>query len=348
QVAGPLLTKTAIDRYLAPNPSRIVTAIDPLLSDHPPTGLLQVTMLYLAAIAGVFVFEFGQTLLMQYTGQKAMFDLRRQLMAHLQRLDIAYYDRHPVGRLVTRVTTDVDVLNELFASGLVTILGDLLALSFILAVMLRLSPALTLVLLGVMPLVVLVTIAFRRVVAHSYRRIRIAVARINSYLQEHIVGITVLQLFNRERKSGAEFEGINRDHMVAFKDTIRAYGWFYPVVELLAMIALGGIIAYGGWRVGSGEMTLGVVVAFLQYGMRFFRPIQDLSEKYNILQSAMASSERVFKLLDTPVEIQAPVEPGGFPAAAARVEFDGVWFAYKSAGVKDEDWVLRDVSFTIE
>ena len=342
QVLGPLLTKVAIDRYMAPSANRVPLLFDGWLPADPIAGLTQVSLLYLAALIGAMVFEFGQNYIMQYTGQLAMFDLRRELMRHLQRLDLAYYDRNPVGRMVTRVTTDVDVLNELFSSGLVTIVGDVLTLAFVVAAMLKLSPGLTGILLGVLPLVVLATVIFRRSVQQSYRRIRIAIARINSYLQEHITGMSVLQLFNRERKSGEEFERINRDHMDAFKDSITAYGWFYPVVEFLAMLSLAGILTYGGFRIERGELTLGVVVAFLQYGMRFFRPIQDLSEKYNVLQSAMAASERVFKLLDTPVEIAAPAAPVR-PPEQARVEFDGVWFAYKG-----EDWVLRDVSFTIE
>ena len=263
-------------------------------------------------------------------------------MSHLQKLDVSYFDRNPVGRLVTRVTSDVDVLNDLFSSGLVTIVGDVLVLLFILAIMLWLNVPLTLLMLAAMPFVVLATAIFRRRVARSYRRIRVALARINSYLQEHVTGIVVLQLFNRERASGAEFDRINRDHMDAYKETITAYGWFYPVVEFISMLTLAGILVYGGFRVAGGGLTLGVVVAFLQYGLRFFRPIQDLSEKYNILQSAMASSERIFKLLDTPAEIVAPPAPKPAPAAA-RIEFDRVWFAYK-----DEDWVLRDVSFAIE
>lgn len=343
QVAGPLLTKVAIDRYLAPNPDRIPTPIDPYLTSEPRAGLMQVTLLYLAALAGTFLFEFLQMYIMQYTGQHAMFDLRREIMTHLQKLDVAFYDRNPVGRLVTRVTTDVDVLNELFASGLVTIMGDLLTLSFIFFTMFQLSPALTGILLLAMPFVILVTAIFRRVVGHSYRRIRIAIARINSYLQEHLVGIAVLQLFNRERKSAQEFDAINREHMDAFKNTITAYGWFYPAVEFISMLSLAAIISYGGLGVETGALTLGVVVAFLQYGLRIFRPIQDLSEKYNILQSAMASSERVFALLDTPVGIMPPSKPREIPQSRTRIEFDHVWFAYKG-----EDWVLRDVSFTIE
>jgi ATP-binding cassette subfamily B multidrug efflux pump len=342
QVCGPLLTKLAIDRYLAPVANRISTPIDGYLSADKWIGLTQITAIYLVVLVGGFVSAFGHVYIMQYAGQRAMFDLRRELMTHLQRSDIAFFDRNPIGRLVTRVTTDVEALNELFASGLVAMLGDVLTLGFIIAIMFRLSPALTGLMLAVMPFVVLTTMAFRRKVTHSYRRIRVAIARINAYLQEHMVGIIVLQLFNRERKSSEEFEAINRQHMDAYKDTIQAYGWFYPVVELLATTAMASTIAYGGWRVGKGAMTLGVVAAFLQYGMRFFRPIQDLSDKYNILQAAMASSERVFKLLDTPAEILVPATPRGVPGVSAEVEFDHVWFAYK-----DEDWILRDVSFRI-
>jgi ATP-binding cassette subfamily B protein len=294
-------------------------------------------------IAGTFVSQFVQMYYMQYTGQLAMFDLRRQLMEHLQRLDLAFYDRNPMGRLVTRVTTDVDVLNDLFSSGLVTILGDVLVLALIVAVMFQMSPLLTGVMLTAMPFVVLVTWIFRRSVTQSYRRIRVAIARINAYLQEHITGIVVLQLFNRERRSNQEFEEINRRHMLAYKDAITAYGWFYPVVEFLSMTALAGILTYGGFRITAGRLTLGVVVAFLQYGQRFFRPIQDLSEKYNILQAAMASAERIFKLLDTPATVLPPVTPQPVPTQIAAIEFDHVWFAYHG-----EDWVLRDVSLRIE
>ncbi len=343
QVAGPLLTKLAVDRYLAPVPHRVPGPLDPWLSANPWTGLAQVSILYILVLALSFVFDFAQSYLMQWTGQHAMFDLRRELMAHLQRLDLSYYDRTPAGRLLTRVTTDVDALNELLASGLVTIIGDLLMLGFVIVAMLELSPAMTGLLLAVMPGVIAVTVIFRRSATQSYRRIRIAIARINSYLQEHITGISVLQLFNREEKSAREFEQINRQHMEAFKDAIVAYGWFYPVVEFLGMLALALLLAYGGIQIRGGAMTFGVLVAFFQYGMRFFRPIQDLSEKYNILQSAMAAAERIFALLDTPVRIAVAPKPAAFPDRPAAVEFDGVWFAYNG-----EDWVLRDVSFIIQ
>jgi ATP-binding cassette subfamily B multidrug efflux pump len=343
QVLGPLLTKLAVDRYLVPAGRPSPTPIDRYLSPDPWIGLGQIAVVYLLALLGAMICDFGEQYLMQWVGQKAMFGVRRQLMDHLQRLDLTFYDRNPVGRLVTRLTTDVDALNELFSSGLLMILGDLLMLGFVLLAMVKLSPGMTLLMLAVMPLVVLVTMQFRRSVQASYRRIRVAVARINSYLQEHINGIAVLQLFNREAKSRVEFERINRDHMEAFKDAITAYGWFYPIVEFLGMLSLALLLAYGGFRIRGGALTLGVLVAFFQYGLRFFRPIQDLSEKYNILQSAMAASERVFKLLDAPVAIQSPAEPQPAPSAPAAIEFDHVWFAYK-----DEDWVLTDVSFRIE
>ena len=342
QVFGPLLTKIAVDKYLAPaGNSR--SFLDAFLPADPWNGLTRISLLYLGVLAGTFLCEFAQTYLMQYTGQRAMFDLRRELMERLQRLDLAFYDHNPVGRLVTRVTTDVDVLNDLFASGLVTILGDILALSFIVAAMLDLSPGLTAIMLSAMPFVVLATAVFRRKVQESYRRIRVAIAKINAYLQEHVTGIVVLQLFNRETRSAREFDRVNREHMAAFKDAITAYGWFYPVVEFLSMLALAGILTSGGFRVQRGALTLGIVAAFLQWGQRFFRPIQDLSEKYNILQAAMASSERIFKLLDTEATILPPAAPRPAPAALGRIEFDRVWFAYHG-----EDWVLQDVSFVIE
>jgi ATP-binding cassette subfamily B multidrug efflux pump len=343
QIAGPLLTKLAIDRYLVPSARISKTPLDGWLATDSWTGLAQISLLYLLALIGAFVCDFGETYLMQWTGQKTMYDLRRELMDKLQRLDVSYYDHNPVGRLVTRVTTDVDVLNDLFASGLVMIIGDLLMLCFVTIAMLRLSPGMTAVLVSVMPLVILVTVVFRRTVQHSYRRIRVAIARINAYLQEHIAGMVVLQLFNREEKSKQEFDRINFDHMEAYKDSITAYGWFYPAVEFLGMLALALLLSYGGFRIRQGALTLGALVAFFQYGMRFFRPIQDLSEKYNILQAAMAAAERIFKLLDTPVRIHSPRNPKPFPQGPAAIEFERVWFAYK-----DEDWVLRDVSFRVE
>jgi ATP-binding cassette, subfamily B, multidrug efflux pump len=375
QVVGPLLTALAVDRYLVPSGKVTHTVLDPYLSSNPWTGLGQISLLYLLAVIFGMLCDFGEQYIMQWVGQKAMFDLRREIMAKLQKLDLAFYDHNPVGRLVTRMTTDVDALNELFSSGLLMILGDVLMLSFVVVAMLELSPGMTVFLLAVMPLVVLVTMQFRRAVQKSYRKIRVAIARINSYLQEHISGIAVLQLFNGEARSQREFERINRDHMEAYKDAIIAYGWFYPIAEFLGMLALALLLAYGGFQVRGGAIQIGVVVAFFQYGLRFFRPIQDLSEKYNIMQSAMAAAERVFKLLDTPAQILSPAQPAAFPRSSAAIEFDHVWFAYNAhrppsaapnergtlvesaapeasplcaSSYKGEDWVLSDVSFRIE
>src|SRR5581483_1332236 len=238
QTIGPLLTALAVDRYLAPSGKASHTILDPFLSTNAWTGLGQVAFLYLLVVVFGMFCDFGEQYIMQWVGQKAMFDLRREMMARLQRLDLSFYDQNPVGRLVTRITTDVDALNELFSSGLLMILGDLLMLSFVVIAMFEMSPGMTAFLLAVMPCVVLVTMIFRRSVQKSYRRIRVAIARINSYLQEHISGIAVLQLFNGEARSRTEFERINRDHMEAYKDAIIAYGWFYPVAEFLGMLAL--------------------------------------------------------------------------------------------------------------
>jgi ATP-binding cassette subfamily B protein len=262
-------------------------------------------------------------------------------MAHLHRLDIAYFDRNPIGRIVTRVTSDVDMLNELFSSGFVAILGDLLMLLWLLAILLSLSPGMTLIVLAATPLVFAATMRFRTEVASSNRRIRTAVAAINSFLQEHINGIAIVQLFNREARSRADFAVINREHTDAYKDSIHAYGWFYPIVEFLGMITLAALLVYGGVSIPAGTASLGTVVAFFQYAIRFFRPIQDLSEKYNVLQAASAASERIFQLLDTVPAIQPPATSQAVPQDTT-ITFENVWFAYK-----DEDWILRDISFTI-
>jgi ATP-binding cassette subfamily B protein len=343
QVLTPLLTKIAVDRYLAPNNERNLPWLEQWLPAGAQEGLLRIALIFLAVITAGLVLDFGQQLIMQWTGQRAMFDLRRRIMAKLHQLDVQFFDCNPVGRLVTRVTTDVDALNELFASGLVTLLGDVLVLLFVLAAMFRLSPSLTLLMMAVLPLVFAVTVAFRRTVQASNRRIRVAVARINSFLQEHVNGITVLQLFNRERRAAQDFDAVNRAHMLAYRGAIVAYGWFYPAIEALSMLALASLLAYGGLQVRQGGLTMGVLVAFFQYGMRIFRPIQDLSEKYNILQTALAAAERIFLLLDEPAGITAPAAPKPAPELGAAIEFDHVWFAYHG-----QDWVLQDVSFRIE
>jgi ATP-binding cassette, subfamily B, multidrug efflux pump len=367
-VLGPYLTKVAIDKYLASH-TEAHSLLDRFLSSRPLTGIAQIAGMYIGILLFSFLLEFTQTYVMQWTGQKVMFDLRSEIFRHLQRLHIAFFDRNPVGRLVTRVTSDVDALNEMFTAGVVSIFEDVFVLLGILVIMLNMNWRLALITFAVLPIIFYATSIFRRKVRESYRRIRVAIARINAYLQEHVTGIVVLQLFNREKKSYERFEKINRTHMDAFKDAIMAHAVYYPVVEVLSATAIACVVWFGGNQVIRNLVTLGVLVAFMQYAQRFFRPIQDLSEKYNILQSAMASSERVFKLLDTPAEIVSPAEPK-VPDGPGRIEFDHVWFAYrtlaqaaeeaaskgeklKTAGgngnlAQEYDWVLRDVSFTIE
>ncbi len=366
-VLGPFLTAVAVDKYLAaqgkPHPF-----FDRYLSPRPLVGIGQIGGIYLGLLLFSFLLEFTQTYIMQWTGQKVMFDLRAQIFRHLQRLHVGFFDRNPVGRLVTRVTTDVDALNEMFTAGVVSIFEDIFVLLGILVIMLNMSWRLALITFAVLPLIFYATSIFRRKVRDSYRRIRIAIARINGFIQEHVTGIVVLQLFNREKKAYDRFEKINRTHMDAFKDAIMAHAVYYPVVEVLSATAIAFVIWFGGNQVIRGVVTIGVLIAFMQYAQRFFRPIQDLSEKYNILQSAMASSERIFKLLDTPAEIVSPAIPK-VPAGKGRIEFDHVWFAYRTLAQAAEeaarrgeklkvaaegdlsreyDWVLRDASFAIE
>ena len=371
-VLGPYLTKIAIDKYLARTPGA-TSAFWKWLSPEPLVGIAQISGLYVGLLVLGFFLDFLQTYFMQWTGQKVMFDLRSQIFRHLQRMHIGFYDKNPVGRLVTRVTSDVDALNDMFTSGVVSIFEDIFVLIGILAIMLRMNWRLALITFAVLPFISIATKVFRDKVRDSYRRIRVAIARINSYLQEHISGMVVLQLFNREERAYQKFSEVNAVHMDAFKDAIMAHAVYYPVVEVLSSIAIACVIWFGGSGVIRGITTIGVLVAFMQYAQRFFRPIQDLSEKYNILQSAMASSERIFKLIDTPVDIVSPDAPRT-PDGPGRIRFEHVWFAYREGDASARtaaaeslvptpaasmgamatpttdgpDWVLRDVSFTIE
>ncbi len=339
------LMKVEVDRYLDPvHGHRLPAMLAHFLSSNPLVGIIQIALvLFFPTVVASFVLEFSQSFAMQLVGQKVMYDLRQQLFLHLQRLELAFFDRNPVGRLVTRVTTDVDVLNDLFASGVVAIFGDFFTLLSIMVVMLYLNWTLALLTFSVLPIIVIVTGAFRRAVRESYRRIRVAIARINAYLQEHLTGMTVLQLFNREDRSFDEFEVANRAHMEAYKDSILAYGLFYPAVELVGAIAIAIILYKGGAMALRGAVTVGTAIAFIQYSQRFFRPIQDLSDKYNLLQAAMASSERIFKLLDTPVAIVDPPQPRPLVHPRGQVEFQHVGFAYQG-----NHKVLDDINFVIE
>ena len=376
-VLGPYLTKIAIDKYMARSLAAGAghSILDRWLNPEPLSGMAQIAALYVLLLVLSFGLDFVQTYFMQWTGQKAMFDLRSQIFRHLQRMQVSFYDHNPVGRLVTRVTTDVDALNEMFTSGVVAIFEDVFVLAGIIIIMLKMKWWLALITFAVLPFIFVGTMIFRAKVRDSYRRIRVAIARINAYLQEHVSGIVVLQLFNRERRSYQEFDKVNRRHMDAFKDAIMAHAVYYPVVEILSATAIACVFWFGGNAIirgmglGPGAqnvLTIGVLVAFMQYAQRFFRPIQDLSEKYNILQSAMASSERIFKLLDTPIEITSPAQPKKVEGPG-RIEFDHVWFAYRRVPFPNDgdqpgqvdgkplagrpgdwDWVLRDVSFAIE
>ena len=328
QLAPPYLTKIAID-------------------DHIATGTLDgldgIAAAFLAVLAGSFVLEYVQTYTLQMMGQRIMYDLRMEIYGHLQRLDVRFYDRNPVGRLMTRVTTDVDALNDLFASGVIAVGRDVVTLAGIMVVLLLMDWRLALVAFSVLPIIALVTHWFRTNARESYRQVRARVARINAFLQENITGMGTVQLFRAEGRQHARFDAVNGELRDAHVASIFYYATFYPAVELLGAVATALLLWYGGGRTLQGAVELGALVAFIQYAQRFFRPISDLSEKFNILQSAMASSERIFDLLDTPVEIRSP--PGAesrAPAGGGHLRFENVWFAYR-----DEDYVLRDVTFDV-
>ena len=387
-VAGPYFVKVAVDTYFKPVPN--VSWLAHHLSPNPMRGVTQLALLFLAALTASWGLEFIQTYLMQWTGQKIMFDLRSQIFRHIQQLHVAFFDRNPVGRLVTRVTSDVDALNEMFTSGVLAIFEDVFALTFIIAIMLSMSWELALITLAVLPGIVFATSKFRDKVRDSYRRQRAATAKINAFTQEYVSGMSVVQLFNREQRAFSDFSEVNMENKLAWTDAIFAYALYYPVVEFLGYLAISAVICIGGlavihatqatWTSAhhthdyitgvdtfsliGNTVTLGTLIAFISYAMRFFRPIQDLSDKFNILQAAMAASERVFKLLDTGTEIQQPAlaRPGD---GSGRIEFRNVWFTYqqltpdqqesiaslshehldKLAGI---EWILRGVSFVIE
>ena len=329
QLAQPYLIKVAIDDHIAVGDTR---------------GLGVLAAAYVAILVASFALEYLQTWTLQMTGQRIMFDLRMQIFGHLQRLDVQYFDRNPVGRLMTRVTTDVDVLNELFTAGVVSVFGDVFLLAGIMGALLLMDWRLALLAFTVLPLIVLVTQWFRRNVRDSYRSVRTWIARINAYLQEHITGMSTVQLFRRERRSFEDFDAVNRGHRDANIDSIFYYAVFYPAIELIGALSTAMIIWFGGNWVLQGTLSLGSFLAFLLYSQRFYRPISDLSEKFNILQSAMASSERIFKLLDTEPRVVSRGRGLGTGASGlGGIVFDDVSFAYN-----ETDLVLKNVSFAVE
>ncbi len=379
-VAGPLLVKVAVDTYMTPHAP--ATWASRHLSPEPMTGITELALLYLASLSISFGLDFVQTYLMQWTGQKIMFDLRREIFRHIQLQDVGFFDKNPVGRLVTRVTSDVDALNEMFTSGVLEIFGNVIMLLFIVAIMLQMNWPVALLTLSVIPLILLATSIFRRAVRNSYRAQRAATAKINAFTQEYVSGMSVVQLFNREKRAYADFSAVNMENKVAWADAIFAYALYYPVVEFLSSFAIALVLWRGGLAIlhnlpyaeGAapgifGSVTLGVLIAFIQYAQRFFRPIMELSDKYNILQAAMAAAERVFKLLDqtphivSPERVEAPSAKG---AAYGSIEFRNVWFTYQTltdeqarglaslgadslpSTLSDVEWILRGVSFTIQ
>ena len=328
-LAQPWLTQQAIDRYIA---------------NRDAAGLTRLSLMFLVLLFVAFVVDYAQTYILQSTGQRIMRTLRMQVYGHLQKLDLRFYDRNPVGRLMTRVTTDVDALNDLFTSGVITVFGDVLVLVGIMVAMLWMNWKLALVAFSVLPLIAWTALWFRKNVRETYRRVRGLVARLNAFLQEHLTGMGTVQLFAQEARAFRRFDAINREHRQANVESIFYYAVFYPVIEALAALSTGLIIWVGGGWTMDGTVSLGVLVAFLQYSRRFFQPISDLSEKFNIMQSAMAASERLFTVLDTEPAVTSPVVPVPPPAVPrGRIEFDHVWFAYN-----DEQYVLKDVSFVVE
>ena len=355
QLVGPLAVAVAMDLFIRPPEAgdRLsgvsVRVRDALLArgmelaEIAPQGLMVTALIYFGSLVLTFLVLYAEGYLMQLMGQYIMNDMRRQVFAHLQRLPISYYDRNPIGRLVTRVTTDVDALNELFSAGIVAILGDILLLAGIVGVLFWLDWRLALVAFSIVPLLLALTSWFKARARESFREVRVKIARINSFLQENITGMPVVQLFNRERAAYGEFETINDAHRDANIRGIFYYAVFYPGVELITSIGIGLILWFGGGRVLEGLISVGALLAFLQYAQRFYQPLADLSEKYNILQGAMAASERIFRMLDTPVDIVSPPAAFAPPQVRGAIEFDQVWFSYK-----ENEPVLKGISFQVQ
>jgi ATP-binding cassette subfamily B protein len=337
EVAGPYLTKVAIDTYVKP-----ASGHGAALPSEASRGLLLIAAAYVAVLAAAFALRYFQSYMMSMVGQRAMRDLRLAIFRHLAKLSPSYYDSRPVGQILTRVTQDVAVLNELFAQGVVAVLGDLFILLGIVGAMLWLDWKLALVTLTTVPLLVIATAIFRAKVRVSYRRVRTRLARLNGFLQEHLQGLDILKFFNAEEKEVRKFDLANKDHYIAHIQNIFYYAVFFPAVEVIGAIAIALILWQGGSGILEGTVTFGVVVAFIQYAERFYQPVRDLSEKYNMIQSAMVASERIFELLDTQPAIPEPEAARAIGRLRGEVEFDHVWFAYK-----DDEWVLRDISFRV-
>lgn len=332
-IVGPWITLVVIDEAIP-------------TGDTAYLGLLAAA--YMGSIVlGAFV-QYAQAVITTWLGQSVMYDLRAEIFEKFQELDLEFYDKNPTGRLMTRITNDVETLNNLFSSGLVTVFGDIFTLVFIVGAMLTMNWRLALVSFSVLPLVFIAAFLFRARIRSAYRDIRVRIARVNVFLHEHITGMRVVQLFNREEADAERLAELNEDHLQAHLRSITYYALFFPVIQFFTALALALIIWYGGARMLDGALTVGVIAAFLQYARRFFTPIQDLSEKYNLLQAAMASSERVFLLLDEEVVIKDVDEPSTLPPEGrGGIVFENVWFAYGNDEHGEPDWVLEDVSFEV-
>ena len=323
-------------------------AIDHNILPRKLDGLTLLVMLFLGSQLLRLVFSYFQSVFLNSAGQYVMFDMRKELYSKLQHQEVAYYDRNPVGRIMTRLTSDVDALNELFTAGVTDLLGDLVKIIAIVSIMLWMDIRLTLISLLTVPLLFVATTWFRRGARRGYDMVRTRIARINAFLQEHFAGAQTVQIFNAEAKSLHTFDRINDEYRRANIDTIFYYAIFFPLVDLIGAIGIALIIWYGGYRVMQNTtehtvLSLGALVAFIQYSQSLFQPIRDISDKYNVLQAAVVASHRIFKTLDLPLAIVGPEKPLKAERARGRIEFQNVWFAYK-----DEDWVLKDVSFTVE
>jgi ATP-binding cassette subfamily B multidrug efflux pump len=343
ELAPPILFQRSIDNYLVPG-SKGALALSKAWH-----GIILISLFYLGVLVFDFLAQYIQIRIMQRVGQQTMYDMRTEIFGRLQRLPMSYFDRNPVGRLMTRVTTDVDALNDLFAAGVVTMINDFFLLVVMAGLLFKIDWRLALDAMAILPFILVVTLVFRKYVRDANRKIRTAIARINSFLQEYISGMAVVQLFNREQKARQEFEKRNQENMLAWRDAILAYALFYPAVEFLSFATIALIYWSGGNRILGQTLTLGVLIEFTMFAQRFFRPIQDLSEKFNILQSAMAASERIFKLLDEPITIESRTDAKHITSPRGEIEFRNVWFSYTNVEQPaDEDWVLRDVSFRMQ
>ena len=347
-VALAVIMSILVSGMEAVRPYFIKIAVDENIANGDGHGLLMTTLLFLGVMIFRGAIQYLNTYLTQWVGQRTIFDLRTQIFAHLQRLGLKFYDRNPIGRLITRVTNDIEVLNDMFSSGIVMTFSDIFTIIGILYFMFSMNWKLALISLSVLPLLFYGTFLFRKKAREAYREVRLQLARINAFMQEHITGMMVDQVFNRERESFKKFDRINALHRDGNIRSVFYYALFYPGVDLIGAIAIGLIIWYSGVEAIGGAITIGTVMAFLQFNEMFWRPIRDLSQKYNIMQTAMASSERVFKLLDNKTTVDDPDDPVAMPVVRGEIEFRNVWFAYHPGPTDAEtEWILKDVSFTI-